>query len=376
MRICTKIIYSLGEYLDVITQIGEEYSKEIDEKKKKKEEWSTDKPPVLWFRGLSDTDHALIPSLFRQKTRVDSKGINGDYSMLHYAEDIRTQHYIAKNYHFFEKEPSSRVEWLEVMQHHEMNTRVLDWSESSIHSLIFAIEPFINDRKYTEQERKVCVPCVWVLEPGKLNEKIFGYLKKEIEEQSSFVRDLIRELQLSDEEENELFSTLEKFSDDGLHDLEEISHMDYILNLSAINDEILRDRSRIKYLLRRGDIINPYYYLLSRIYSDGKILEDRDLPPLAVVHPYHSERIKAQKGVFTVFPFYREKERDNSAREMAVNLDAMENNEIAETCLYKIVLSSPQKIACEIMTNGMNNSWLYPEMPIVANELERRKIYY
>ena len=50
--------------------------------------------------------------------------------------------------------------------------------------------------------------------------------------------------------------------------------------------------------------MNSVYYVLGRIYSDGYILEDRKIPPLAVVHPYHSERIKAQKGVFTVFPFY------------------------------------------------------------------------
>lgn len=158
MRIRTEIAYSVGEYLNIISRIGK-----IGGEKK-----HADNPPVLWFRGLSDMDYTLIPSLFRQKTRVISKKLNGDYSSMHYTEDIRTQHYIAKNYHFFEKEPSSRVEWLEVMQHHEMSTRVLDWSESSIHSLIFALEAFVNDRRYTEQARTVCVPCVWVLEPSKL----------------------------------------------------------------------------------------------------------------------------------------------------------------------------------------------------------------
>lgn len=363
MKIKTQIVYSLGDYLNTISQIITP----------KKENGYVSKPSVLWFRGLSDMDHALIPSLFRQTTRVEN--IAGDYSKMHYAEDIRTQHYIAKNYHFFEKEPSSRVEWLEVMQHHEMNTRVLDWSESSIHSLIFAIEPFINDRKYTEQARTTCVPCVWVLEPGKLNQGIFNYLKKQIEHRTTLVNELIEELQLNALEKNELLNTIKKFAHTDFHETAETSHIDYILNLSAINDEILRDRSRIKHLLRKGDIIHPYYYLLSRIYSDGKILEDRDMPPLAVVHPYHSERIKAQKGVFTVFPFYKEEPLDNAARKMAFNPDAMENNHIAKQCLYQIILSRPQKIAYELMINGMNNSWLYPEMPIVANELERHQIY-
>lgn len=367
MRIHTEIVHSLAEYLDVISKIGWE--------KRRQKGKNIDKPSVLWFRGLSDMDHALIPSLFRQETKVTTGNLNGDYSRMHYVEDIRTQHYIAKNYHFFEKEPSSRVEWLEVMQHHEMSTRVLDWSESSIHSLIFALEAFINNKNYTEQKRSECVPCVWVLEPGELNKRIYEYLDMHIKDGTRFLYEIVEELQLNDNEKNELIDNMREFTYAGYSETKETSHLDYILNLSAINDEILRDRNRIKYLLRKGDIINPYYYLLSRIYSDGKILESRDLPPLAVVHPYHSERIKAQKGVFTVFPFYREKKEDKAAREMAVNPDAMENNRLAEKCLYKIVLSSPQKIAYELMTNGMNNSWLYPEMPIVANELERRQIF-
>lgn len=374
MRIKTCIVYSVGDYLEAISQI-EKTIKEAKERENEenKEKIGDAKPTVLWFRGLSDINHTLVPSLFRQSTRVTSTV--GDYSTMHYAEDIRTQHYIAKNFHFLGKEPSSRVEWLEVMQHHEMNTRALDWSESSIHSLIFALEAFINDRRYSDQDRSFCVPCVWVLEPGELNKKIFGYLSKQIEAESELVHGLIRELQLSVREQNELLQTIKKFGHEELQRTAETSHLDYIFNLSVINDEILRDRNRIKALLCKGDILHPYYYLLSRIYADGKILDNRDLPPLAVVQPYHSERIKAQKGVFTIFPFYREKSLDDAVRKMTVNPDAMENNGLAEKCLYKIILSSPQKIAYELMANGMNNSWLYPEMPIVANELERRKIH-
>ena len=33
--------------------------------------------------------------------------------------------YIARNYHFWEKEPQTNVEWFEVMQHHGVKTRML-----------------------------------------------------------------------------------------------------------------------------------------------------------------------------------------------------------------------------------------------------------
>lgn len=360
MRIKTTVINSLGEYIDYISEIAQREEKKLVQ------------PKVLWFRGQPDVEHMLVPTIFRENVRV---GVDaGNYSSLHYAEDIRTQHYIAKNYHFLAKEPSSRVEWLEVMQHHEMKTRVLDWSESSIHSLLFALEPFLDDRRYKEQQRKSCIPCVWVLEPGAMNKEIIDYLKQQELEPGGLVRRLLKELTENDTEREEIIKIVKKMGDPKYHETDGTSHIDYIFNLSVINDEILRDRSRLLYLLKNGDGINPFYYILSRIYSDGYILDKRTLPPLEVVHPYHSERIKAQKGVFTVYPFYRE-QKSEPLRQFDMNPDAMDNNVIAQKYLHKIVINNAQKVAGQMLANGMNDSWLYPEMPIVSSEIENRKVY-
>lgn len=361
MKVKTYVVKSFGEYIDAVQSVGETSLK-------------NGSIPTLWFRGHSDIDFTLAPSLLRLNMRVDSKEVSGDYSSLHYAEDIRTQHYIAKNYHFFQKPPASRVEWLEVMQHHGVKTRVLDWSESSIHSLIFAIEPFLDKIRFSDQEREQCVPCVWVLEPDKLNKKIFDFISKNIESKTKLITDLLEELEADKSETAAILESMNQFRQSAFQQ-DNKGPMDYILNLNEQNDEILRDRSRLKYLLKTGNIVNPYYYLLCRIYSDGHILEERTLPPLAVVQPYHSERIKAQKGVFTVFPFYKEQEEDDVIRNIGYNPDAMENNTMADECLHKIILGRPQKIAFEIMKNGMHTSWLYPEMPIVASEIENREIY-
>lgn len=369
MRIDTKVVMDLGDYFRVIHDISESRSKKDSRVR------DASQPKVLWFRGLSDFNFSLIPSLFRTKTRVErASGDNIDYSSLHYAEDIYTQHYIAKNYHFFRNEPSSRVEWLEVMQHHEVNTRVLDWSESSVHSLLFAVEMFLDDKKYKEQQRDAAAPCVWVLDPAAMNRKIFEYLREK--RANLLIDELLSEMSYNINEKKQVLRKIENFSRFNLYDETEATlHMDYILNLSAINDEILRDRQRMRQLLLDGGVINPYYYLLSRIYSDGHILEDRELPPLAVIQPYHSERIKAQRGVFTVFPFYKEKETDCDYRSIGLNPDAMDNNKAASECLHQIVIGNPRKVAYELLQSGMNDSWLYPEMPVVSSEIMKHKIY-
>lgn len=189
MKIDTRIADDLQEYFRCIDEITESILRtQTDETGKKL--------PVLWYRGQDDIHHSLVPSLYRTSTRARRSKI-GDYSSLHYAEDIRTQHYIAKNKHFFQNEPSSRVEWLEVMQHHQVKTRVLDWSESSIHSLLFALEAFLNNNQYDAWDRRSIVPCVWVLEPAALNKRIFQNIYKRVREGSHEIMSLMDELNFS-----------------------------------------------------------------------------------------------------------------------------------------------------------------------------------
>lgn len=363
---------SLQDYFSCV----EKAEKEILEQYEKADGtvYSKMKPPVLWYRGLSNAAYSLLPSLYRGETRTEP-GVNRRYSRLHAAEEVRMQHYIAKNYHTFSQKPSSRLEWQEVMQHHGMDTRVMDWSESSAHSLIFALGEFFDMLDAGKDARQTSVPCIWVLDPGGLNKHIF----KELSDDTALMQELLEILKLTAGEKNEIkkrMAELKAVFTRGSRKFgaADIRHLEYIVNLSSINDDYARNLPMIKNLLLYGEGISLIYYLLLRIYSEGHILDNRVLPPLSIVNPYHTDRIRVQKGVFSVFPFYKEQPNDKALRNLGISPDAMENNEIARNYLYKIVLMRPQRIAAQALSNGMDGAWLYPEPAAIVKSIKNHKI--
>ena len=42
--------------------------------------------------------------------------------------------------------------------------------------------------------------------------------------------------------------------------------------------------------------------------------------------------------------------------------------------LHRIQLNNAENIAYELVNSGLNVSWLYPEMPIVSNAIEKRGV--
>ena len=56
---------------------------------------------------------------------------------------------------------SSEIDWLFLMQHHGLPTRLLDWSKNALIGLYFAV------RKYERKQNEVAI---WVWDPRRLNE--------------------------------------------------------------------------------------------------------------------------------------------------------------------------------------------------------------
>jgi hypothetical protein len=105
--------------------------------------------PILWFRGQPRANYGLVPSLAR---------LGGDW--LAAERTMRSR---------FEQNASALVpvmqrsdwDWMLLMQHYGVPTRLLDWSENPLVALYFATVGSTYDRRYDG--------ALWVLDPVALN---------------------------------------------------------------------------------------------------------------------------------------------------------------------------------------------------------------
>ena len=137
--LCELEVNNIGTYVELITRIDAEQQYR------------------MWFRGQSDYSWGLVPSVQRK----DGMGE-------HYEQYITTNFMI----HTMRLNPSvpqryDRASWLTLMQHYGLPTRLLDWSESPLVALYFALS--------SDEDAKTDA-AVWVLNPMELNKKV-GYTK-------------------------------------------------------------------------------------------------------------------------------------------------------------------------------------------------------
>jgi FRG domain-containing protein len=106
-----------------------------------------------WFRGQSDASWGLQPGMYRHLP------LKRDVRTL---EDEIRQEFVVRAPSLGPERPNNSWEWYFLMQHSGAPTRLLDWTESALIALYFAVKG----------ARKGKDAAVWILEPWKLNEYV------------------------------------------------------------------------------------------------------------------------------------------------------------------------------------------------------------
>lgn len=101
---------------------------------------------ILWFRGQADYSWGLSPGFFRTRGQVSES------TLLMKFKQSASQLVMGA--------PRESFDWMFLMQHYGLPTRLLDWSESPLVGLYFAVE---NTLEYDKDG------VLWIMNPMKLN---------------------------------------------------------------------------------------------------------------------------------------------------------------------------------------------------------------
>lgn len=111
---------------------------------------------VAWYRGHAESSWTLRPAVFRLDGYTVQREIdmNMDYRRrVSFLPDMPP--------------PDDLGAWLSRMQHYRLPTRLLDWTESPLVALYFALEECASYARWNRLER--FTPVVWMINPYVLN---------------------------------------------------------------------------------------------------------------------------------------------------------------------------------------------------------------
>lgn len=99
----------------------------------------------IWYRGQTNEKYSLLPSYLRSGSFASEK------TLLSAFKQNATM--------LTSKQPANSFDWMFLMQHYGIPTRLLDWSESPLVALYFALQKASDDNNAV----------IWALKPTELN---------------------------------------------------------------------------------------------------------------------------------------------------------------------------------------------------------------
>jgi len=151
MPIATRTVASLIDFIKQVLSIRTKWQKEDDEDNTANSKHGDDKdgPLQTWFRGQENARWKLVPKLYRMK-QFNENEIRTEYKLR--ASQLMPEGAV----------PNDHREWYFLMQHFGAPTRLLDWTDSALIALYFAVKA----------EKKYKNAAVWMLDPDWLNGEV------------------------------------------------------------------------------------------------------------------------------------------------------------------------------------------------------------